>query len=234
MSKNKESAYGAPAAGTDFRKTWDKAEYEAKAKQRDEEERQRMKEADAALQKGKKPRRRYVDLPKPTELLKQREAPLELNKNQNKTMIVQGSLRGPGAPGFYCDVCSRTSKDSSSYLDHLNSRFHLRQLGQKTQVARSTIEQVRAKIAEMREATKQQADSKQYDFSRRLKEIKESEEAEREARRLKKLQAREEQAKSKPAEGVYQPAKPSEGVGIDDNDEMARLMGFSGGFKPRK
>ncbi|KAA1130781.1 hypothetical protein PGTUg99_018518 [Puccinia graminis f. sp. tritici] len=82
-----------------------------------------MKEADEALQKGKKPRRKHVDLPKPTELMKQREAPLELNKNQNKTMIVQGSSRGPGAPGFYCDVCSRTSKDSSSYLDHLNSRF---------------------------------------------------------------------------------------------------------------
>jgi len=52
MSTKKESAYGAPAAGTDFRKTWDKAEYEARAKQRDEEERERMKEADEALKKG--------------------------------------------------------------------------------------------------------------------------------------------------------------------------------------
>ncbi|PLW21539.1 hypothetical protein PCANC_00996 [Puccinia coronata f. sp. avenae] len=234
MSNKKESAYGAPAAGTDFRKTWDKAEYEARAKQRDEEERERMKEADEALQKGKKPRRKHVDLPKPTELMKQREAPLELNKNQNKTMIVQGSLRGPGAPGFYCDVCSRTSKDSSSYLDHLNSRFHLRQLGQKTQVARSTIDQVRAKIAQMREATKQQAASKQYDFSQRIKEIKATEEAEREAKRLQKLQAREAQAKAKPPPDVYQPAAATEGGAANEEDEMAKLMGFSGGFKSGK
>jgi len=234
MSTKKESAYGAPAAGTDFRKTWDKAEYEARAKQRDEEERERMKEADEALKKGKKPRRKHVDLPKPTELMKQREAPLELNKNQNKTMIVQGSLRGPGAPGFYCDVCNRTSKDSSSYLDHLNSRFHLRQLGQKTQVARSTIDQVRAKIAEMREATKQQAASKQYDFAQRIKEIKAAEEAEREAKRLQKLQAREAQAKAKPPPGVYQPAATTGGAAEDGDDEMAKLMGFSGGFKSGK
>ncbi|POW00855.1 hypothetical protein PSHT_12838 [Puccinia striiformis] len=206
MNNKKASAYGAPAAGTDFRKTWDKAEYEAKAKQRDEEERERMKEADEALQKGKKPRRKQVDLPKPTELMKQREAPLELNKNQNKTMIVQGSTRGPGAPGFYCDVCSRTSKDSSSYLDHLNSRFHLRALGQKTQVARSTIDQ----------------------------EIQAAEEAEREAKRLKKLQAREAQAKAKPPPGVYQSARSTETTGENDADEMSKMMGFSGGFKSRK
>jgi len=193
-----------------------------------------MKEADEALKKGKKPRRKHVDLPKPTELMKQREAPLELNKNQNKTMIVQGSLRGPGAPGFYCDVCNRTSKDSSSYLDHLNSRFHLRQLGQKTQVARSTIDQVRAKIAEMREATKQQAASKQYDFAQRIKEIKAAEEAEREAKRLQKLQAREAQAKAKPPPGVYQPAATTGGAAEDGDDEMAKLMGFSGGFKSGK
>ncbi|POW03399.1 hypothetical protein PSTT_11105 [Puccinia striiformis] len=206
MNNKKASAYGAPAAGTDFRKTWDKAEYEAKAKQRDEEERERMKEADEALQKGKKPRRKQVDLPKPTELMKQREAPLELNKNQNKTMIVQGSTRGPD----------------------------LRALGQKTQVARSTIDQVRAKIAEMREATKQQAASKQYDFAQRLKEIQAAEEAEREAKRLKKLQAREAQAKAKPPPGVYQSARSTETTGENDADEMSKMMGFSGGFKSRK
>ncbi|MBW0514471.1 hypothetical protein O181_054186 [Austropuccinia psidii MF-1] len=227
MSNNpKASAYGTPAAGTDFRKTWDKAEYEAKAKQRDEEERERMKEADAAMQKGKKPRRRFVELPKPTELMKQRDVPLDLDKNQNKTMIVQGSLRGPGAPGFYCDVCSKTLKDSSSYLDHLNSRFHLRQLGQKTQVAKSTLEQVRQRIAQLREETKQQTTSKQYDFTRRLKEIKEAEESEREAKRQKKLQDREKKAAAKPLDGVYQPAGIAE-EGQGQDEEMARLLGFS-------
>ncbi|KAI8459039.1 hypothetical protein BY996DRAFT_4576450, partial [Phakopsora pachyrhizi] len=215
------------------RKTWDRSEYEAKAKQRDEEERVRMKEADEAIQKGKKPRRRQVDLPKPTELMKQREAPLELSKNQNKTMIVQGNIRGPGAPGFYCDVCSRTSKDSSSYLDHLNSRFHLRQLGQKTQVERSTLSQVRAKIAQLRELTKLQSSSKEYDFTKRLREIREAEQSEREAKRLKKLELKEKKLNGDdPQDGrVERDDQPKIDGGADD--EMAKLMGFSGGFKPK-
>jgi hypothetical protein len=86
----------------------------------------------------------------------------------------------------------------------------------------------------MREATKQQAASKQYDFSQRIKEIKATEEAEREAKRLQKLQAREAQAKAKPPPDVYQPAAATEGGAANEEDEMAKLMGFSGGFKSGK
>jgi U4/U6.U5 tri-snRNP component SNU23 len=73
---------------------------------------------------GKKPRKgRKNDLPKPTELMKQRDAPLELDKNLNKTMVVQNAGgRGPGQPGFFCETCNRTYKDSVGYLDHINSR----------------------------------------------------------------------------------------------------------------
>ncbi|EGG02534.1 uncharacterized protein MELLADRAFT_66325 [Melampsora larici-populina 98AG31] len=221
---DRKGAYGTSAAGTDFRKTWDKKEYEEKAKQRDEEERNRMKEVEESLQNGKKPKRKLKDdLPKPTELMKQRETPLELTKNQNKTMIVQGSIRGPGAPGFYCNVCNRTSKDSSSYLDHLNSRFHLRQLGQKTQVERSTLDQVREKIQQLRTSTLLSTDSKSYDFKRRLNEIKEAEESNRINKKAKKLERKllKEQQEQKDL------------VGKDDV-EMCQLMGFSGGFKAKK
>ena len=55
--------------------------------------------------------------------MKQREGPLELEKNLGKTMVVQNtSGRGPGVPGFYCEVCNRTYKDSTGYLDHINGR----------------------------------------------------------------------------------------------------------------
>lgn len=71
---------------------------------------------------GKRPPKgTKVDLPKPTELMKAREAPLELDKNLNKTIIVSGAS-GAGQPGFFCDVCNKTSKDSVAYLDHINSR----------------------------------------------------------------------------------------------------------------
>jgi U4/U6.U5 tri-snRNP component SNU23 len=74
---------------------------------------------------GKKPGRRNAvkDLPKPTETMKQREGSLEIDKNLGKTMVVSNTTgRGPGQPGFYCEVCNRNHKDSNSYLDHLNSR----------------------------------------------------------------------------------------------------------------
>jgi U4/U6.U5 tri-snRNP component SNU23 len=73
---------------------------------------------------GKKPRKgKRDDLPKPTELMKAREAPLGLDKNLNKTMVVQNpGGRGAGQPGFYCEPCERLFKDSIAYLDHINSR----------------------------------------------------------------------------------------------------------------
>lgn len=55
--------------------------------------------------------------------MKAREGPLELDKNLGKTMVVQNpGGRGPGQPGFYCETCNRTYKDTIGYLDHLNSR----------------------------------------------------------------------------------------------------------------
>lgn len=78
---------------------------------------------------GKKPRRFREELPKPTELMQQREAPLELDKNLNKTMLVQNpGARGSGQPGFYCEVCNRTCKDSVGYLDHINGRTRMQLL----------------------------------------------------------------------------------------------------------
>lgn len=66
---------------------------------------------------GKKVRRRE-ELPKATKLLEAREEPLNLDKNQGKTIIVAS-----GRPGFSCQTCRRTFKDSSSYLGHVNGRY---------------------------------------------------------------------------------------------------------------
>ena len=64
-----------------------------------------------------------MDLPAPTESMKQRDYDLELDKNLNKTMVVTNpGGRGPGQPGFYCEKCNRTYKDTTAYLDHINSR----------------------------------------------------------------------------------------------------------------
>jgi U4/U6.U5 tri-snRNP component SNU23 len=73
---------------------------------------------------GKKPiKGKRKDIPKPTELMKRRDHDLELEKNLGKTMVVQNpGGRGAGQPGFYCEACNRTYKDSVGYLDHINGR----------------------------------------------------------------------------------------------------------------
>ena len=140
---DKSGAYGAKAGDTDFRKKWDKQEYAERARKKDDEERERMQENEERMKQGtaqntllhlstvfydlptgKAPRKgRKEDLPKPTELMKRREESLDLDKNLGKTMVVQNpGGRGPGQPGFYCETCNRTYKDTTGYLDHINGR----------------------------------------------------------------------------------------------------------------
>ncbi|KAJ8077291.1 U4/U6.U5 snRNP associated protein [Marasmius tenuissimus] len=215
---DKGGAYGTKAGDTDFRKKWDKEEYAERARKRDQEEKERMQENEERLKQGKKPRKgpKRDDLPKPTELMKQREGPLELDKNLNKTMVVQNpGGRGPGQPGFYCEACNRTFKDTTAYLDHINSRAHLRTIGQTTKVERSTLEQVRARIALLREKTKEASSAKAYDFDKRLADIKAKEIALREEKKAQKKAEKEKALAS-------QLADPAE------NNEMTQMMGFAG------
>ncbi|KAF8894013.1 hypothetical protein BD779DRAFT_1504743 [Infundibulicybe gibba] len=220
---DKGGAYGTKAADTDFRKKWDKEEYAEKARKKDQEEKERMQENEERMKQGKKPRkgRPRDDLPKPTQLMKQRDAPLELDKNLNKTMVVQNpGGKGPGQPGFHCETCNRTYKDSVGYLDHINSRAHLRALGQTTKLERSTLEQVRTRIAFLREKTKEASSAKAFDFDQRLAEVKAKELAIRAEKKAQK-QAEKERARLE----LVKDSAP--------NDEMAQLMGF-GGFGSSK
>ena len=137
---DKGGAYGAKANDTEFRKKWDKEEYAERARQKDAEAYDLAKENEERAKQGmlclclhtssglndtgKRPLKGNKKvLPKPTELMKQREGDLELDKNLGKTMVVNNpGGRGPGQPGFYCETCNRTYKDSTGYLDHINGR----------------------------------------------------------------------------------------------------------------
>ncbi|KXN91011.1 Zinc finger matrin-type protein 2 [Leucoagaricus sp. SymC.cos] len=221
---DKSGAYANKSSDTDFRKKWDKEEYAERAKRKDVEERERMQENEERMKQGKRPRKgTKKDLPKPTELMKAREAPLELDKNLGKTMVVQNpGGRGPGQPGFYCEACNRTYKDSVGYLDHINSRAHLRALGQSTKIERSTVEQVRARIAMLREKTKEASSAKAFDFDKRLAGIKAREQA---LRQEKKDQKKAEKEKAR--------LELMKNLAPEPDDEMTKLMGF-GGFGSSK
>lgn len=45
--------------------------------------------------------------------------------------------------GYYCSVCDCILRDSASYLDHINGKYHNRALGMSMRVERSTADQVK-------------------------------------------------------------------------------------------
>ncbi|PWN50550.1 hypothetical protein IE53DRAFT_315543 [Violaceomyces palustris] len=180
-------------------------------------------ENEERIRKGKKPlTRRREELEKPTQLMQQRKFDLHLDRNLGKTMMVDNASSGRG-PGFYCELCSRTCKDSAGYLDHINGRTHLRRLGQTTQVARSTLDQVRAKIASLRERSAQAVSARTYDFESRIREIAEKEEKEKEERRNKR---RDKRRRVTEKEGV-------DSIPTETDQEAMLAMGF-GSFASTK
>jgi len=94
-------------------------------------------------------------------------------------------------------------------------------LGQSTRIERSTVEQVRQKIASLREQTRDAQNAKAYDFDRRLAEIKAKEDAYRAERKAKKKAAKEAQR----LEMIKATAGDME---VEPQDDIATMMGFSG------
>ena len=95
-------------------------------------------------------------------------------------------------------------------------------LGQSTRVERSTIEEVRARIAYFREQKREASKAKEFDFNRRLAELKEKADAERAAKKAQKKAEKEKARMELVKEFATQ-----------EDDEMAKMMGF-GGFGSTK
>ena len=91
-------------------------------------------------------------------------------------------------------------------------------MGQTTRIERSTVEQVRARIAYLREKTKEASNAKSFDFEQRLAEVREKEAA---ARAEKKAQKKAEKEKQRME--VVKDVTMSEG-----DNAMMSMMGFAG------
>ena len=89
-------------------------------------------------------------------------------------------------------------------------------MGQTTKIERSTLAQVQARIAYLREKTKEAATAKAYDFDQRLAEVREKEQALREQRKAEK----------KAAKDKARLALINDSENVDS--EMTALMGFDG------
>jgi U4/U6.U5 tri-snRNP component SNU23 len=191
----RKSAYGAPASDTDFRKTWDKSEYEAKAKKADEERREEAKARYEAKLEGKK-WHKPVDFSS-LDSTSARSSRLDVASMVGKsTLVPAGSTvgkRGKGA-GFYCEACDLTYKDNVQYIEHLNSKQHLINTGQSGEVKRATLRDVRERL-EMLQARKRHLEEEEkrlgeIDIQARIQKAEELDAAEREEQRRKRNEKR--------------------------------------------
>ncbi|OAL36414.1 hypothetical protein AYO20_04310 [Fonsecaea nubica] len=193
---DRKSAYGTAAASdTDFRRTWDRTEYEAKAKKEQEERREEAKARYEAKLEGKK-WHKPVDFSS-LDSTTARGSRLDVASMVGKSTIVPAGAgvgrRGKGA-GFYCEACDLTYKDNVQYIEHLNSKQHLINTGQSGQVKRATLQDVRERL-EMLKARKRQQEEEakmlgELDIQARIKKAEEIDAAEREEKRRKRNEKR--------------------------------------------
>ena len=195
MADANQSAYGTPASDTDFRRKWDKSEYQAKAAvqeaQRKEEGRQRYE----AKLEGKK-WHKSVD----TSLLDATSARAHridaASMVGKSTLVPAGSSvgrRGKSA-GFYCEACDETYRDNVQYVEHLNSKKHLIATGQSGEVVRATLQDVKDRLellkARKREREEEEKSMGEVNVDARIKTAQEVDEQEREERRRKRNEKR--------------------------------------------
>lgn len=133
------------AAGVDntARRTWDKEEFAEKAAKR-EAEAADDEESAYAIKKRKRLERDplHQGLIVARSNLQKRDYEINLTERLNKTQVIGLNTPLNQQAGYYCSVCDCVLRDSQSYLDHINGKFHNRALGMSMRVEKSTVEQV--------------------------------------------------------------------------------------------
>ncbi|KAJ1658959.1 U4/U6.U5 snRNP associated protein [Dispira simplex] len=181
--------YDTKPKDTNFRRTWDRAEYERRARERDRETREAVEDEDRR-RKGLAPLKRpglgqsRSNTLTQRRLLQGRTEKLDLEAQLGQTRVVQSTTEASKQPGFYCKVCDCVVKDSVAYLDHINGKNHQRNLGMSMKVERSTLEQVRARLQMLKAKKKETV--KEYDIEERIRQLKEKDQEEKRQRRQRR------------------------------------------------
>eukprot|EP00877_Chromochloris_zofingiensis_P009514 jgi/Chrzof1/4816/Cz15g00130.t1 len=216
------------AAGVDntARRTWDKDEFRAKAAER---EKKAAEDEESAFDAKKRKRLERDPLHQgliiERSTLKTRDYQIDLASRLGKTQVIGLNTPLNQQAGYYCSVCDCVLRDSQSYLDHINGKFHNRALGMSMRVEKSTVQQVRDRLQLHKE---QQSKASEDDYlpdgiDRRLLEAEAAEEKARAERREKKKEARK--ALKEKGEG----AEAGDGLeGGEMDPDMMALMGFGG------
>lgn len=147
------------------RRTWDKDAYERKAKYGHAGTEANTKALELSDKRNLPPSQR--------DLLTARDYKVDLDSRLNRTSVIsEGGKDGSG--GYYCEVCDCVIKDSMNFLDHINGKKHIQNMGMSMKLKKSTVEDVKARFEFLKEKKKQE--KKEYSLSERLEDAKEEEE----------------------------------------------------------
>jgi len=212
------------AAGVDntARRTWDASEYADKAKER---EKKQTEEEELTAKDLRKKRRLERDplhqgLIVSRANLQARDYELNLDAKMGKTQVIGANTPLSQQAGYYCSVCDCALRDSKTYLDHINGKWHQRALGMSMRVERSTVDQVKSRLAMHKERKAQAKDQEDYTVLDGFEaKVKQAEEEERRAREDMKKQK---EAEKKDRE--FAPQGVASELGADE--EVIKLMGF--------
>uniref|UniRef100_A0A1I8ABV8 U1-type domain-containing protein n=2 Tax=Steinernema glaseri TaxID=37863 RepID=A0A1I8ABV8_9BILA len=147
-----------------------------------------------------------------------REYKVDLESKVGKSVVINKTTPSAETGGFYCDACDCVVKDSINFLDHINGKNHQRNMGMSMKVKRSTLSDVKERLA----AKKQEklTMKREVDEEAQRQAIKEEEARMADHSKLKKVE--QSRKRKKPVEDSFQ-----------QDEDISALMGF-GGFGTSK
>lgn len=224
MSSSRELVPGKPV-GVDntARKQYDLEEFKARAQKRelDEEEIEGLTPHEIKQLKRRKRDPLHQGVIVKRDHLQGREYDLQLQARLNKTQVISTNMPLNQQAGYYCNVCDCILRDSQSYLDHINGKYHNRALGMNMRVEKKGLDSVKERLAMHR---KKKEEEKRDDyvpdgFEKRVND------AEAEEQRLKEEKKAKKKAKKEATpHGSLLDADEAQGL----DPEMAAMLGFSG------
>jgi uncharacterized C2H2 Zn-finger protein len=127
------------------RRTWNKDEFETRAREREATERAGKKyktqsELDKEDEKQRPPAQQLDGMSRPD----MDQYDFKALVGQRRIVTAENALSEQG--GFYCAPCDYLLKDQKSYLEHCNKPQHLAKMGLPMEVRRSTIDDIRDRL----------------------------------------------------------------------------------------
>lgn len=198
------------------RRTWDKEYFERKASSRGD------------IEDGEEvePERDHPAFQLPRKLLEPRTERVDVDSRLGKANVITSATPLKERGGFYCSVCECSIRDSANWLDHINGKKHMRNMGYSLKSQRSTVDQVRNRLKEAKRKKMEEREARmaakqeKLDMQARAEELQLQEEAALEEKRRK----RREKKRRKKAED-----QKNEAMANPEADMLA-MMGLPTGF----